>query len=446
VVDDPRSLAERRPRRINRRLPARFRDILPQPPPIIELALPPTADLSPTSETSEPLSRALHFFRTLPSVFGLSRRYYSDRLPTHDPEELTTLENLTLTHSESDQDSSTPAPVTHNSSIETPDAFHPYPNKSSFLLGDWFWNGGIQKSHKSFKELLRIISDSEFRSEDIRATRWNLINNRLGSSADDAEAHDDVTFEGAGWKKTAINIKIPIHKRAENPGIHDYLTADLYHRPLVSVIQEKLANEKHDELFHYQPYELLWNRGGSERSIRVHGELYNSEAFIQAHREVQESPAEPGCDLERVVVALMFWSDSTHLTSFGNSKLWPCYMFFGNESKYRRCKPSCHLCSHVSYFNHVRAQFRLCHTHAVIVFKLPDSFKDFATKHFGGKGPSADFLAHCHRELYHAQWKILLDDEFIEACQHGIVIRCCDSIERRFYPRILTYSADYPEK
>jgi hypothetical protein len=201
-------------------------------------------------------------------------------LPTHDPEELTTLENLTLMHFESDQDFSMPAPITHNSSIEAPDAFHPYPNKSLFLLGDWFWNGGIQKSHKSFKELLQIISDSEFRSEDICATSWNLINNQLGSSADNAEVHDDVTFEGAGWKKTAINIKIPIHKRAENPGIHDYLTAYLYHRPLISVIQEKLANKKHDKLFHYQPYELLWNRGGSERSICVHGELYNSEAFI----------------------------------------------------------------------------------------------------------------------------------------------------------------------
>ena len=161
-------------------------------------------------------------------------------------------------------------------------------------------------------------------------------------------------FEGAVWKKTAVNIKIPIHNRADNPGVHDYLTADLYHRPLISVIQEKLANERHDELFHYQPYELLWNRGQSETPIRVHGELYTSEAFIQAHRELQESPPEPGCDLERVVIALMFWSDSTHLASFGNSKLWPCYMFFGNESKYRRCKPSCRLCSHVAYFNHVR--------------------------------------------------------------------------------------------
>jgi len=46
----------------------------------------------------------------------------------------------------------------------------------------------------------------------------------------------------------------------------------------------------------------------------------------------------------------------------------------------------------------------------------------------------------------HVQWKILLDDEFIEAYKHGIVIECCDGIKRWFYPRILTYSADYPEK
>ncbi|KAL6298277.1 hypothetical protein BKA93DRAFT_710038, partial [Sparassis latifolia] len=29
---------------------------------------------------------------------------------------------------------------------------------------------------------------------------------------------------------------------------------------------------------------------------------------------------------------------------------------------------------------------------------------------------------------------------------HGIVITCCDGVQRRFYPRIFTYSADYPEK
>jgi hypothetical protein len=55
-------------------------------------------------------------------------------------------------------------------------------------------------------------------------------------------------------------------------------------------------------------------------------------------------------------------------------------------------------------------------------------------------------MTHCHRELAHAQWKLLLNDEFIEAYKHGIVIECCDGIPRQFYPRIFTYSTNYPEK
>jgi hypothetical protein len=63
-----------------------------------------------------------------------------------------------------------------------------------------------------------------------------------------------------------------------------------------------------------------------------------------------------------------------------------------------------------------------------------------------GKGPSSALLAHCHREVFHAQWEILLDEEFIEAWKHGILVKCYDGIIRRFYLRIITYSADYPEK
>jgi hypothetical protein len=55
-------------------------------------------------------------------------------------------------------------------------------------------------------------------------------------------------------------------------------------------------------------------------------------------------------------------------------------------------------------------------------------------------------MAHCRRELTHAQWRKLLDDEFLQAYEHGVVIECCDGIWRRFYPQIFTYSADYPEK
>lgn len=48
--------------------------------------------------------------------------------------------------------------------------------------------------------------------------------------------------------------------------------------------------------------------------------------------------------------------------------------------------------------------------------------------------------------MYHAQWEIILDDDFLEAYQHGMAVECYDNKSRRFYPRIFTYSADYKEK
>lgn len=85
-------------------------------------------------------------------------------------------------------------------------------------------------------------------------------------------------------------------------------------------------------------------------------------------------------------------------------------------------------------------------TNKMFFAKLPDDFKDFATRFSGGKAPSDSFFTHCHRESFHEQWKVLLDEEFLQAYEHGIIIKCCDGITRRFYPRIFTYSADYPEK
>jgi hypothetical protein len=46
----------------------------------------------------------------------------------------------------------------------------------------------------------------------------------------------------------------------------------------------------------------------------------------------------------------------------------------------------------------------------------------------------------------HAIWCHLLDKDFMEAYVHGILVECVDGIIRHFFPRILTYSADYPEK
>ena len=57
-----------------------------------------------------------------------------------------------------------------------------------------------------------------------------------------------------------------------------------------------------------------------------------------------------------------------------------------------------------------------------------------------------DLLTHCKCELFHAVWKIILDDEFVEAYKNGIVIKCHDGVLCQVFPWIFTYLADYPEK
>ncbi|TEB19277.1 hypothetical protein FA13DRAFT_1758237 [Coprinellus micaceus] len=171
-----------------------------------------------------------------------------------------------------------------------------------------------------------------------------------------------------------------------------------------------------------RPFELLWQPNPSLPATRVHSELYNSDAFLKAHRDLQNSPRPPGCNRPRVVVGLMFWSDATHMTSFSDAKLWPCYMGFANDSKYRRCKPTSDLIHQVAYFDSVST-----------------SFKDYATQRGDGKLPPNPFMSHCRSEAMHAQWRIILDEELLDAINNGL-------IECRFYIRIFTYSADYPER
>ena len=55
-------------------------------------------------------------------------------------------------------------------------------------------------------------------------------------------------------------------------------------------------------------------------------------------------------------------------------------------------------------------------------------------------------MRHVRREAFQEQWETLLDDEFIYAYEHGLVVDGADGTQRRFYPRILTYAADYPER
>ncbi|KAJ3517693.1 hypothetical protein NMY22_g13906 [Coprinellus aureogranulatus] len=275
-------------------------------------------------------------------------------------------------------ETSAPPPTTNSLAS----SLYPYPNPSSFALGEWYWGGRLREIHEIIPET-RIYSASQFEQRDSTEFPWR----------------DD----GTSWTKSSVTIDVPFNTRSNTTGSQPYTINEFRYRPLVPLIREKLQSAENQQHFHFIPHELRWRAGPNKEDVRVHCELYQSDAFLEAYEEIQSLPREgPDDNLPRCVVGLMFASDATMLAHFGDAKLWPMYMFYANDSKYRRSKMSLHLGEQVAYFE--------------------------------------------KRELLHAQLRVVLDDEFMRAYEHGIVVRCADGIERRFYPRILTYSADYPEK
>jgi Plavaka transposase len=362
------SLAERRGRREHRQLPKRYRDILPDPPaalppaPVYVLpeyaypgsatppAIVPAPAPAPSQEPMPVVSGVRRLLQSARNIFGLFRRYHAIHFPDHDPDGNITSYDLI---------DSPP----HISSSPMVDSYYPYQNQSSFLLGEWYWNDGVKKSQSSFQNLIKIVGHPSFRPEDVAGENWRRIDAQLSGDLEGSSNEGGDWEDGMGhgsWIETPIKINVPFHKTTLHPGSKEFNAGILHHRKLVSVIREKITRPSNHPFLHFEPYELFWQPNEDSEPVRVHGELYTSDAFIEAHRDLQDSPGEPGCDLQRVVVGLMFASDSTQLTAFSDAKLWPVYLSMGNESKNRRSKPSCEGFEHVAYLETV------CRLHAVL--------------------------------------------------------------------------------
>jgi hypothetical protein len=315
-----------------------------------------------------------------PNRFGLYREFTSGCFSAHDPEDEQTRESLfdldtvssnilaDSSRPPSDSESYPSAPET-NETNQKPD-FWPYPNRSSFLLADWYWSNSIQKSKREFSKLINIIGDKDFLPSDICSTPWASIDKCLsGGPASHTSIQKKPTcppsilpFPQFHWIQDDVKIQVPFHRNTQTSGKKDHLVGTFFHRSIVEALKEKVSGPdfKH---FNLQPFQLRWrvpftgvndtitSDNTEAPSQRIYGEVYSSDSFLKAHREIQQAPSEPAdCKLPRVVAALMFASDKTHLTQFGENKLWPLYLCFGNESKYRRCQPNLHLYQHIAYF------------------------------------------------------------------------------------------------
>lgn len=328
-------------------MPRRFHDAAP------EAAVSLIADAQPSrSPTPQPTTD------TPCNSFGLYRRYHSSGVPAHDPEahvDFDELVDILPVDNSADTAASDAEEENDRSDEEITSPYAPYDSKSAFEIDNWFWSAE-KKSLADFDKLVAIIGSEDFNPADIRATNFKDIREKLAGGH--FEGHKWRDPENGklqpGWRASSISISVPFPPGDSGPGPQTYHSEEpFYHRSLTQVVRETLQDPSRHERFHYEPFELLWLRPGDEKSVRVHGELYTSPAFMEAHQRLQDSPKEPGCELQRVVVACMFASDSTPVTQFGDGYLWPGYLAYGNESKYSRGKPTKALVEHIAYFQKV---------------------------------------------------------------------------------------------
>ncbi|KIJ58170.1 hypothetical protein HYDPIDRAFT_103187 [Hydnomerulius pinastri MD-312] len=218
----------------------------------------------------------------------------------------------------------------------------------------WQYSGTTTKSAAELNRLWKFIEDPLFDSSVFPSFSHEREKKRVEKYLID---NTNPFRTEHGWRTSSVEIRLPKEKKkwtsAEDPDIPLLTIDSIHHRCItdiiVSVFEDSIASS-----FHMTPFEQYWKPFEDSEPIRVFSEAYSSPAYLDAYEEINSLPRGPGDDLERVVASLMMWSDATHLASFGDASLWPFYLYFGNQSKYTRGKPTASACHHVAYIPTVR--------------------------------------------------------------------------------------------
>jgi Plavaka transposase len=313
------------------RLPKRYEDLPPEPP----APLPPP---TPVPVIRRVILHVRDTIRTSLNRFGLLREY--PRRPSYDPD--ASLESEDLVNWDA---SRTFEPSDSNPTARSFLPPWPFRNMSVFLLMEWLNSGSNLKSVGETDRLVNgVLRHPEFKASDFEGFSTRRENQRLDKADADAVG---TPFSGDGWTTSAVHISVPTGQKDPTGTGHSFTIQGLHHRSLLGVLKAALADVS-SKRFHFSPFKRFRVLSFG-REERCYDEVYTSDAFLQADDTLQKQKNEPNCNLEKVVLGLMLWSDSTHLANFGNAKAWPIYLYFANLSKYIQAKPTSGSSHHIAY-------------------------------------------------------------------------------------------------
>ena len=163
------------------------------------------------------------------------------------------------------------------------------------------------------------------------------------------------------WIEKSVFLSLPCDKikHASEADAPKFEVKGLYHRRIVDVIRSALT-EPAAQKFHLFPFREYWKPSPDEPTERIYSEAFTSDYFLEQYEKIRlQSHADSAKKRIPVMIGLMIWSDSTHLTSFGTASLWPIYLYFGNQSKYTCAKPSEFAAHHLAYVPKVTSCFNI---------------------------------------------------------------------------------------
>lgn len=360
------------------RKPVSYRDTLPPP----ATTIPRTRTIkSDTNESDSPATRTSNnAFETPPNELGLYRIYQEK--PSRDPELAVSLDSVSnstnfpiASHKQRD-------PISVYGSVSDEEAqqkciFAPFLNVTVWRLMKW-WYSFVSKSKQELQGLVSIFQADDFEQEHLNGfsatSEFKRLDNFLERDNSTATCSDSTPPLGSGWRTTEVNLALPCKSnKVSEDKAPQFTVENIIYRPILDVIRYAYK-EPGFEGFHLKGFTSMWKPDDDSEAQRVHQEVYSSNRFLAMEEEVRQLPVDPSRQkYERSVAALMVHSDSTHLTNFGTSHLWPFYNWFGDQTKYDRAMPSLFAAHHFCYAPSVCAiRSNLCvHTHLKMTRSFP---------------------------------------------------------------------------
>lgn len=230
--------------------------------------------------------------------------------------------------------------------------YHPFSNPSAAAMMAAHHSGTPLQSAQKTALIAHILGSL---GSDLNAL--DLSNFDIAQEHRKLDAHLACMPENAfhredGWLESSVRIRLPLDKtKIPESNAAELEVGGVFHRDIVDMISSVYQSDA-VRSFNHIPFKQLWKPSEDSPPERLYGEIYTSQAMLDADEEICKScgPNDPNESvLEAISVPLLLYSDSTHLASFGTASSWPVYLFFGSQSKYVRAMPSSYSCHHVAY-------------------------------------------------------------------------------------------------